>query len=165
MINGIDYNGRRGAHPSKNGVSLCDCIKHTAERNQNPMQIQGVNPITTPNTVIATPNTDVIIALSGNQDALNAYLATFNTPVVATPSNPNIDIPQAPVNNIAIQTEYVIPLNIDTSGKGMAKLSDARTHAVTKFTDGIHDLRWATLYATKAIVANGEWELVLRKTS
>ena len=163
MINGIDYNGRRGAHPSKNGVSLCDCIKHTAERNNlNPMQIQGVNPITTPNTVIATPDVNVIVALSGNQDALNSYLATFNTPVVATPDNPNVNIPQ-PVNNIAIQTEYVIPLNIDASGKGMAKVTDARIHAVTKFTDGIHDLRWATAYATKAIVADGEWELVFRK--
>ena len=158
MINGIDYNGRRGHHPKH-----CDCLKHIAKRNANPMQIQGVNPITTPNTVIATPDVNVIVALSGNQDALNSYLATFNTPVVATPDNPNVNIPQPPVNNIAIKDEYVIPLAIDASGKGMAKVTDARIHAVTKFTDGIHDFRWATGYATKAIVANGEWELVLRK--
>ena len=158
MINGIDYNGRVGHHPAN-----CDCDKHIAKRNANPMQIQGINPITTPNTVIATPDVNVIVALSGNQDALNSYLATFNTPVVATPDNPNVNIPQPPVNNIAIQDEYVIHLAIDASGKGMAKVTDARVHAVTKFTDGIHDFRWATAYATKAIVANGEWELVLRK--
>ena len=160
MINGIDYNGRRGHHPNN-----CDCLKHIAKRNANPMQIQGVNPITTPNTVIATPNTDVIIALSGNQDALNAYLATFNTPVNATPENPNVNIPQAPVNNIPVQNEYIAQIAIDASGKGMAKVTDARIHAESKFTDGIHDFRFAKIYVTKAIVATGTWELVLRKTS
>jgi hypothetical protein len=163
MINGIDYNGRRGAHPKLNGVSICDCLKHIAKRNANPMQIQGVNPITTPNIVTATPDVNVIIALSGNQDALNGYLATFNTPVVATPDNPNVNIPQAPVNNIPMQNEYTALVNIDTSGKGMAKVTDGRNHAVSKFTDGIHDFRFATIYVTKAIVADGEWELVLRK--
>ena len=153
MINGIDYNGRRGAHPKLNGVSICDCIKHVAARNANPMQIQGANPIT-------TQNIDPQIIASITQSVISAMQATN-----ATPENPMVNIPQAPVNNIPMQTEYIAPINVDASGKGMAKITDARIHAEPKFTDGIHDFRFAKVYVSKSIVANGTWELVLRKTS
>tara|TARA_Y100001960_G_C14130438_1_gene566561 strand:- start:360 stop:560 length:201 start_codon:yes stop_codon:yes gene_type:complete len=48
-------------------------------------------------------------------------------------------------------------------GKGkdaMAKLTDARTHAVGKFTNGMHDFRFNPIYGDSTIV--GESESVLK---
>ena len=65
--------------------------------------------------------------------------------------------------NIPVGTEYIVPVIVDLKGKGMAKLTDARTHAVAKFTNGVHDVRFAKAYASTDKVDDGKWEMVLRK--
>ena len=164
----VDYNGRQGKHPKE-----CNCVKHinnAAKVNPPQMITQGVNNVTTP--VIKTPDANVIAALVSNPDALNAYMATFNpsaTPSVLNAVTPPVVNPNPVVVNpvvpefVAGQTEYVIPVNIDLSGKpdSMAKVTDARVHAEPKFTNGIHDFRFPKGYASRSIVSEGVWVLKL----
>ena len=156
MINGIDYNGKHGRHPNN-----CDCIKH---QSVQPMPItKGENKVTTP-----IYNDAIIAALVKTPDLLKEYMESVaNTPIKT--DAPNVETTQIPVPNqlipefVAGQTEYIIPCNIDLTGKpdSMAKLTDARNHAEKKFTNGIHDFRFPKGYASRSIVATGKWGLKL----
>ena len=165
----IDYNGRQGHHPKG-----CNCVGHinkaSAQINQPQTITEGVNPV-----VKQALDPNILQALATNPTALNAYIASVNSaPSNELPVNPN---PIPPVNPIPVvpnplvptfvagQTEYVIPVNVDLSGKpgSMAKITDARLHAEPKFTNGIHDFRFPKGYASRVIVETGVWELVLRR--
>ena len=163
MVNGIDYNGKHGRHPNN-----CDCMKH---QSVQPMQItKGENKVTTP-----TYNNAIIAALANNPDALKEYMDGVTNVSKANDANnaPNVETTQTPVPNqlipefVAGQTEYIIPCNIDLSGKpdSMAKLTDARNHAVPKFTNDIHDFRFPKGYASRSIVSEGVWGLKLFRIS
>ena len=166
----IDYNGRQGHHPKG-----CNCVKghiNKAATQINPLQISpiGVTPVSNDQTLTfeqwqQQQAYEAYIAANngGNQTPPNVVPAAPNpvpNPVVQTP--PVVTNPVVPTF-VAGQNEYVIPINVTLPKKGMAQVTDARMHVEPKFTDGIHDFRFAKGYASRAIVSNGEWELVLRR--
>jgi hypothetical protein len=170
----VDYNGKQGHHPKG-----CDCVKGHINKVAPviiPQTItKGVNPVANEQTLT--------FEQFQQQQAYNAYLASNGNPPIApnefnplpTPDSIPTNLP--PVNPIAVpvainpvvptfvagQNEYVIPINVTLPKKGMAQITDARMHTEPKFTDGIHDFRFSKGYATRAIVSNGVWELVLRR--
>ena len=161
----IDYNGRQGHHPKG-----CNCVKHinnTAIVNPPLTITQGVNPV-----VNQTLDPTILQALATNPAALNAYIASVNNapsvestqivPPVTAQTPPVVINPVVPTFT-AGQNEYLIPVNIDLSGKpdSMAKVTDARVHAEPKFTNGIHDFRFPKGYASRSIVSTGKWALKL----
>tara|TARA_Y100000296_G_scaffold82559_1_gene111905 strand:- start:175 stop:747 length:573 start_codon:yes stop_codon:yes gene_type:complete len=171
----VDYNGKQGHHPKG-----CNCVKghinKAAIQINPPLTVtQGVNPLVNQS---LTLDPAILQALATNPTALNAYIASVNN-APSIEANPN---PVPPVNPIAVpvainpvaidpvvqtfvagQNEYVIPINVTLPKKGMAQITDARMHTEPKFTDGIHDFRFNKGYASRSIVSNGVWELVLRR--
>jgi len=178
----VDYNGKRGHHPTG-----CNCVVHTlkAAKQMNPLQISpiGVIPVTNEQALTFEQWQEQQV----QQQAYQAYMAANPAPPNAIPAIPNpvpnpvVQTPPVVVNPVAQipapvvaplvpefvagQNEYVIPINIDLAGKetAMAKVTDARQHAIQQFTNGIHDFRFPKGYASRAIVSVGVWELVLRR--
>jgi len=181
----IDYNGRQGHHPKE-----CNCVKHINNAGKvNPPQTmtQGVNPVVNPQNLTfdqwkaaqaEKAQYDAYMASNGGVDSAPSNVLPVN-PNPVPPANPNpvvvnpvVQTPPVVINPVvptfvAGQTEYIIPIAIDLSGKpdSMAKVTDARNHAEPKFTNGIHDFRFAKGYASRSIVGEGVWGLKLFRIS
>ena len=167
----IDYNGKQGRHPRQCNCNGIKCMEKLNSHINQPQPIsKGVN-----NTMANQPDVAIITALASNPDALNAYMAQFNpstvpvTPQPVSIAQPIVQPEIAPIINptLPILNEYEIPLVV-SKGKGkdaMVKLSDGRTHAVGKFTNGMHDFRFNPIYGDSTIVGESEWVLkVVRKS-
>ena len=162
----VDYNGRQGKHPKE-----CNCVGHinkTAGQMNPPQMItQGVS------TMANQPA--LTFDQWQQQQAYNAYVASQNNAPVVNNPLPIEQTPVAPTPNVVVapvatpiaptfvegQNEYVIPINVTMPKKGMAQITDARVHVEPKFTDGIHDFRFAKGYASRSIVSTGKWALKL----
>ena len=148
-------------------MRICGCNDKGRHRgicamsiNNNPLPItQGVP--TVPTQAI---DPAIIAALANNPDALNAYMAQFNTVPNTVPSN----VPATPVQPVQpvvqLQDEYVVPLAKPVhKTNGFSVFTDRRGYD-TNFKNTPNTVRITKIYADPALL-NGydQWELVLRK--
>ena len=152
MVNGIDYNGKQGRHPSN-----CDCVKHL-NQTPTPMSItqQGESIVTN-----QTLDPTILQALASNPTALSAYIASVNNaPSIATNQ---IQVPATQIPPLPMLDEYVIPLTDPIHKQtGFSTMGDARNLPST-FNSNTEAVRITKVYANKQILGTDKWELVLRK--